>query len=138
MKYARIVSTGMAFPERTLTNDEIARTLETSDEWIFTRTGIHQRQVANEREATSDLAAAAGLQALDRAGLDPKDLQALIVATITPDHPFPASACLAQVKIGAKNAMAFDISAACSGYVYALSIADAYIRAGLYENVLII
>lgn len=138
MKYARIVSTGVGFPERILTNDEIAQTLKTSDDWIYTRTGIHQRRVAGDQEATSDLAAKAGTQALERAGLDPKDLQALIVATITPDHPFPASACLTQVKIGAKNAVAYDISAACSGYIYALSIADAYIRSGLYENVLII
>ena len=138
MTYARIVSTGMAFPDRILTNDEIAQTLETSDQWIYTRTGIHQRRVVAPSEATSDLAAKAGLQALERAGLDPMELEALIVATITPDYPFPASACLAQTKMGAIKAMAFDISAACSGYVYALSIADAYIRSGLYRNVLII
>jgi 3-oxoacyl-[acyl-carrier-protein] synthase-3 len=138
MVYARIVSTGVAFPERILTNDEIAQSLATSDEWIYTRTGIHQRRMVAPGEATSDLAARAGLQALERAGLDPLDLQALIVATITPDYIFPATACLTQTKMGAKRAMAFDISAACSGYIYALSIADAYLRSGQYENVLII
>jgi 3-oxoacyl-[acyl-carrier-protein] synthase-3 len=138
MRFSRIVSTGVALPDRILTNDEIAQTLDTSDEWIYTRTGIHQRRVAADNEAVSDLAARAGSEALERAGLDPMDLEAIIVATITGDYIFPASACLAQVALGAKRAMAFDISAACSGYVYGLSIADAYIRTGLYENVLVI
>ncbi len=138
MTFARIVSTGMSLPENIVTNDDIAKKVETSDEWIYGRTGIHERRVSSEGQATSNFAAAASKQALEKAGMDPMDLQCLIVATITPDLPFPASACLAQESLGAKNAAAFDISAACSGYVYALSIADAYIRGGLYENVMVV
>lgn len=138
MTYARIVSTGIGLPDRILTNDEIAQTLDTSDAWIHTRTGIHQRRVAGPGEATSDFAAKAGLQALERAGLDPMDLEAIIVATVTPDYHMPSAACLTQVKMGALKAMAFDVSAACTGYIYALSVADAYIRAGVYKNVLVI
>jgi 3-oxoacyl-[acyl-carrier-protein] synthase-3 len=128
----------MAFPDRILTNDEIAQTVDTSDEWIRTRTGIRERRIVAPGEATSDLVTRAGLDALKNASLDPMDLESLIVATITPDLLFPATACLAQTKMGAKRAMAFDISAACSGYIYALSIADAYIRGGLYKNVLVV
>ncbi|MCB9769652.1 MAG: ketoacyl-ACP synthase III [Candidatus Omnitrophica bacterium] len=138
MTFSRIVSTGMSVPENIVTNEDIAKRVETSDEWIFTRTGIHERRVSTEGEATSTFATNASRQALEAAGMDPMDLQCLIVATITPDLPFPASACLTQEALGAKRAAAFDISAACSGYVYALSIADAYIRGGLYENVMVV
>ncbi|NUN95300.1 MAG: ketoacyl-ACP synthase III [Candidatus Omnitrophica bacterium] len=138
MTFSRIVSTGMAFPRRVVTNHELAQTVDTSDEWIFTRTGIHERRVAGPDETTSDLAAEAGLMALKRAGMDPMDLEVLLVATITGDLPFPATACLTQTKMGAKRAVAFDISAACSGYIYGLSVADAYIRSGMYKNVLVI
>jgi len=125
MTFARIVSTGMSLPENVVTNEDIAQRVETSDDWIYTRTGIHERRVSQEGEATSTFATEASRQALEKAGMDPMDLQCLIVATITPDLPFPASACLTQEALGAKKAAAFDISAACSGYVYALSIADA-------------
>lgn len=138
MTFSRIISTGMAFPDRIMTNDEIAQSIETSDEWIYTRTGIHQRRMASPTEATSDLATSAAREALERAGMDPLELECLIVATITPDLPFPACACIAQTKLGAKNAVAMDISAACSGYVFGLSIADAYIRSGLYKNVMVV
>lgn len=138
MTYARIVSTGMSLPENIVTNDDIAKRVETSDEWIHARTGIHERRVAAEDQSTSTFASEAARQALESAGLDPMDVECLILATITPDLPFPATGCLVQDIIGAKKAAAFDISAACSGYVYALSIADAYIRGGLYRNVLVI
>jgi len=138
MRYSRIVSTGISLPDKVVTNDDIARMVDTTDEWIFARTGIRERRVGKPEEVTSDFAAIAGKQALDRAGMQPEEVEAIIVATITPDLPYPATACLAQTKLGAKNAFAFDVSAACTGYVYALSIADAYIRSGQCENVLVI
>lgn len=138
MTFARIVSTGLSVPSQIVTNEDISKRVETSDEWIYTRTGIHERRMSAQGEATSTFATEAARQALEGAGMDPMELQCLIVATITPDLPFPASACLTQEKLGAKRAAAFDISAACSGYVYALSIADAYIRGGLYENVMVV
>lgn len=138
MTYARIVSTGMSLPERVMTNEEISKIVDTSDEWIQSRTGIRQRHVAAEHEATSTFATAAAQQALDAAGEDAKNLDAIIVATITPDCPFPASACLVQKNLGATRACAYDLSAACSGFVYALATADAYIRSGLYKNIMVI
>jgi 3-oxoacyl-[acyl-carrier-protein] synthase-3 len=138
MTYARIVSTGMSLPEKVMTNDDISKIVDTSDEWIQSRTGIRERRVAAEHEATSTFATAAAQQALDNAGEDAKNLDAIIVATITPDCPFPASACLVQKNLGATRACAYDLSAACSGYLYALATADAYIRSGLYKNIMVI
>jgi 3-oxoacyl-[acyl-carrier-protein] synthase-3 len=138
MTYARIVATGMALPEKIVTNDDIAKVVETNDEWIRTRTGIRERRVAAPGEATSTFATLAAQQALQKAGMEASELDCILVATITPDCPFPASACLVQEKLGAKNAMAMDLSAACSGYLYALQVADAYIRSGIHKNIMVI
>jgi len=121
-----------------MSNDDIATIVDTSDEWIQTRTGIRERRVAGPEVATSDLAAEAAGRALQAAGMEPDDMDAIIVATITPDNPFPATACQVQEKLGARKPFAFDVSAACSGYLYILSIADAYIRSGTYRHILLI
>lgn len=128
----------MAVPSRVMTNHDLEKLVDTSDEWITERTGIKQRYVAENGTATSDLAADAALRALEAAGVDPMDVDQIIVATVTPDYPMPSAACLVQHHIGARRASAFDLSAACSGYVYALSIADNAIRAGAAHNILVI
>jgi 3-oxoacyl-[acyl-carrier-protein] synthase-3 len=135
---ARVIGTGAYLPERRLTNQELERTVETSDRWIVERTGIRERRIAAPEEATSDLAAAAGRQALAAAGVPASSVELIIVATATPDMLFPSTACLAQERLGAKQAFAFDLSAACTGFLYALSVADQYIRAGTYRTVLVI
>ncbi len=129
---------GFYVPERVLTNFEIEEMVDTSDQWIYTRTGIKERHIAAAEQATSDLAVIAAGRALENSGLSPADLDLIIVATATPDTPMPASACLVQQAIGAQNAAAFDISAACSGFIYGLSVADAYIKSKVYQNVLLI
>ncbi len=129
---------GFYVPERVLTNFEIEGMVDTSDEWIYTRTGIKERRIVAGDQATSDLAAIAAGRALENSGLSPTELDLIIVATATPDYPMPATACLVQQSIGAKNAAAFDISAACSGFIYGLSVADAYIKSEAYQNVLLI
>jgi 3-oxoacyl-[acyl-carrier-protein] synthase III len=129
---------GFYVPEKVLTNFEIEQMVDTSDEWIYTRTGIKQRHIAAADQATSDLAAVAARRALEKSRLLPTDLDLIIVATATPDTQMPACACLVQQKIGAKNAVAFDIAAACSGFIYGLSVADAYIKSKAYQNVLLI
>ncbi|MBI4335481.1 MAG: ketoacyl-ACP synthase III [Candidatus Omnitrophica bacterium] len=129
---------GFYVPSKVLKNSDLEKMVETSDEWITTRTGIKERRIADENTATSDLAREAALRALKSAGLDPLDIGLIIVATITPDMPFPATACIVQDKIGAKNAACFDISAACSGFVYAIAIAEQFIKTGVYKNALVI
>lgn len=138
MVRARIVSTGMAVPEKVLTNFDLERMVDTSDAWIKERTGMSERRIADENTAASDLALQASKQALERAGLHAEQLDAILVATITPDYPFPATACLLQHKLGSPGTMAFDLSAACTGFLYGLSIAQAYIESGLYKNVLLV
>jgi 3-oxoacyl-[acyl-carrier-protein] synthase-3 len=135
---ARVTGTGAYLPERRLTNQELERTVETSDRWIVERTGIRERRIAAPEEATSDLAAAAGRQALAASGVPASSVELIIVATATPDMLFPSTACLVQEQLGAKQAFAFDLSAACTGFLYALAVADQYIRAGTYRTVLVI
>jgi 3-oxoacyl-[acyl-carrier-protein] synthase III len=133
-----IVSVGAYVPERILTNSCLEKLVETSDEWITTRTGIKERRIAAENEFTSDLAAKAAVRALEKAGVKPSEVDLIIVATITPDMPFPSTACLVQQKIGAHRAAAFDIEAACSGFIYALEIGQQFIMSRTYDTVLVI
>ena len=133
-----IVGTGSAAPERVLTNADLEKMVNTSDEWIVTRTGIRERRIAAPTEATSDLAVAAARPALAMAGIDPKDVELIVVATATPDMLFPATACVVQAKLGAARAAAFDILAACSGYLYALKVVDGLLRTGVYRNALVL
>ncbi len=138
MRRARIVGTGAYLPARVVTNDELSRKVDTSHEWIVQRTGIEQRHIAAEGELTSDLACAAAREALQKAGLDADRLDLIVVATTTPDHTFPACAAAVQAKLGADRAVAFDIQAVCSGFVYALAVADNFVKAGQAESVLVI
>ncbi|AWB44254.1 3-oxoacyl-ACP synthase [Paenibacillus sp. CAA11] len=133
-----IIGTGKYVPEKVLTNADLEKIVETSDEWIVSRTGIRERHIAAPEEATSDLAYQAALKALDSAGLAPEDLELIIVATVTPDTFFPSTACILQDKLGAKKAAAFDLSAACSGFVYSLATANNFIGSGMYNNALVI
>lgn len=135
---ARITGTGSSLPDKILTNLDLERMVETSDEWITTRTGIKQRRIAADNEYTSTFAVAASRRALEMAGIDAKELDVIILGTVTPDFPFPATACIVQHEIGAVNAAAFDVSAACSGFVYGVSIADKYIRSGVAKKILVI
>ncbi len=133
-----IVGTGSYVPERVLTNAELEKLVETSDEWIVSRTGIKERRIAAEDEFTSDMAAHAARQAMQNAGVDASEIDMLIVATVSPDMMFPSTACWVQNKIGATRAACFDISAACSGFVYGLEIAQQFIATGTYETILVI
>jgi 3-oxoacyl-[acyl-carrier-protein] synthase-3 len=133
-----ITGVGSYVPAKILTNADLAKMVDTSDEWITTRTGIKERRIAAADEYTSDLATAAALRALKAAGVGPEQIDLIIVATITPDMPFPSTACLVQRKIHAKRAAAFDLEAACSGFIYALEIAQQFIMSRTYDNVLVI
>src|SRR3954463_8654023 len=128
MKYSCISGTGSYLPEKILTNSDLEKMVETSDEWIYTRTGIRQRHIAAEGEATSDMALVASRKALAAAGISAQDIDLIVVATTTPDMIFPSTACILQAKLGAKNCPAFDVQAVCSGFIYALSIADQFMR----------
>jgi 3-oxoacyl-[acyl-carrier-protein] synthase-3 len=134
----RISGTGSFLPEKVLTNADFERMVETSDEWITTRTGIKERHIADPSVASSDLGAEAARRALDMAGLQPGDIDLIICATITPDSPLPSAACHIQAKLGALNAGAFDLVAACSGFVYGANIAWQFVRSGRYRHVLVI
>jgi len=136
--YSRIAGTGSYLPPRVVTNDELAKRLDTSDEWIRERTGIRQRHVADESQASSELALEASRRALDAAGMKAADIDLIIVATSTPDYIFPSTACLLQAKLGAKGGAAFDLQAVCSGFIYGLATADAFIRAGTHKRALVI
>ena len=138
MRRARIIGTGSYVPEKVLTNTDLEKIVDTNDEWIVTRTGIRERHVAADNENTSDLAANAARNALEMAGVDAADIDLIIVGTITGDFPWPATACLVQQKIGARNCGAYDLSAACSGFVYALSQAAAQIESGKIDKALVI
>jgi 3-oxoacyl-[acyl-carrier-protein] synthase-3 len=134
----RIVGTGAYLPETVWTNHDLAERLETSDEWIVTRTGIRQRHIADDLQSTSDLALPAALQAIAAAGLQPRDIDLIIVATTTPDMVFPSTACLLQAKLGIAGGPAFDVQAVCSGFVYGLSLADHLLTGGPYRNALVV
>jgi 3-oxoacyl-[acyl-carrier-protein] synthase-3 len=136
--YSRIMATGSALPERVLTNADLEKFVDTSDEWIHSRTGIRQRHVAAEGETTGDFATLAAQRALDAAGVKPSELDLIILGTTTPDIIFPSTACLVQHRLGANGCAAFDVNAACSGFVYALGIADKFIRSGQSKKVLVI
>jgi len=133
-----ILGVGKYLPEQVLTNADLERMVDTTDEWITTRTGIKERRIASDNEATSDMAVKAAKDALNNAGLEPKDIELIIVATITPDMFFPSTACVLQEKLGADNAPAFDIAVACSGYIYGLTIADQFIKSGMYKHALVV
>ena len=137
--YARIAGTGSYLPAQVLTNGDLAaRGVETSDEWIATRTGIRQRHIAAEGETTSHLGYQAALRAMEAAGVDAKELDLIIVGTTTPDLIFPSTACLIQHRLGADGCPAFDVNAACSGFVYALTVADKFIRTGAAKTALVV
>ena len=135
---AEIAGTGMFLPNKVLTNADLEKTLDTSDEWIRSRTGIHERRIASDGESSSTLAIQAGKMALESAKILPNELDLVIVCTSTPDILFPATACFVQDGLGAVNAAAYDISAVCSGFVFGLSIAEQYIKSGRYRHILII
>jgi 3-oxoacyl-[acyl-carrier-protein] synthase-3 len=130
--------TGSYLPERRLTNEELSKMVDTSDEWIIQRTGIKERRIAAKEESTASLGTAAARKALEAAGLDAKDLDLVLCATITPEMQFPATACFVASALGLNNTPAFDVSAACSGFIYALETASNYIKSGRYRNVLVI
>ena len=133
-----LTGTGSALPKRVVTNHELAQTVDTSDEWIVERSGIRQRHVAGERETTSTLAIAAARAALAAAGLEGKDIGLIVLATTTPDQTFPATATIVQDAIGANGGTAFDVAAVCSGFLYALGVADSMLQAGMAERALVI
>jgi 3-oxoacyl-[acyl-carrier-protein] synthase-3 len=136
--WSRIVGTGSYLPPKVVTNDELARRMDTSDEWIRTRTGIAQRHIAEPSQTSSDLGTAASRAALAAARVPPEEIDLIIVATATPDYVFPSTACLMQAKLGVKGCAAFDIQAVCSGFVYALAIADKLIRSGQHRCALVV
>jgi 3-oxoacyl-[acyl-carrier-protein] synthase-3 len=136
--YARIIGTGSALPERVLSNFDLEKFVETSDEWIQSRTGIRQRHVAAEGETTGDLAFLAAERALAAAGVKASELDLIVLGTTTPDLIFPSTACLIQNRLGANGCAAFDVNAACSGFVYALGVADKFIRSGQTKKALVI
>lgn len=138
MKPVGIIGSGKYLPKKILTNQELEKIVDTSDEWITTRTGIKERRIALKNEATSDLATNAAKAALKNANLTPDDIDLIIVATITPDMQFPSTACFVQKNIGAKNAVCFDISSACAGFVYAITVAEQFIARNVYKHALVI
>ena len=138
MRRSHLIATGAYLPANIVRNDDLAETVDTSDEWIVERTGIRQRHLAADGELTSDLAVAASKQALDHAGLAIENIDLIVVATTTPDHTFPACATAVQRKLGAVNAVAFDVQAVCSGFVYALAVADNFIKADQATTALVI
>jgi 3-oxoacyl-[acyl-carrier-protein] synthase-3 len=136
--YAHIVGWGMYLPEKVMTNDDLAHMVDTSDAWIRSRTGIRERRIAGDKETTASMAIHAAREALDRARVHPTDVDVVVVATLTPEHIMPATACLVQDALGAKNAGAFDLSAGCTGFVYALTVASGLIRSGIARVAVVI
>ena len=134
----RITGTGSALPGKILTNAELEQLIDTTDEWITTRTGIKERRIAADGEYTSAFAAEAARRALAMAGVHPEEIDLIILGTVTPDFPFPSTACIVQDLLGATNATAFDLSAACSGFLYGMSIAEKYLRSGAARKILVI
>jgi 3-oxoacyl-[acyl-carrier-protein] synthase-3 len=133
----RIISTGSYVPDKIITNHDIEKIVETSDDWITERTGIKERRIASDTQSASDLAYEASVAALKKAHLKARDIDLIIVATVTGDMPFPSTACLLQARLGAKNAAAFDLNAACSGFLYGLHIAQGMIKSGLHNRILL-
>src|SRR5438477_386396 len=133
-----IIGTGSYTPEKILTNEDLSRMVDTSDEWITTRTGIKERRIAAKDETTSDMAAKAALKAIEQANVSPEEIDMILVATATPDMIFPATACFVQKKIGAKNAACLDVSAACAGFLFGVEIAQQFITSGTYDTALVI
>lgn len=138
MKRARLIGTGSYLPKKVLSNQDLEKMVDTSDEWIVTRTGMKERRIAAPDECTSDLGVKAAEAAIADAGIDPQTIDCIIVATLTPDYLFPGTACLVQKKLGLQNIPAFDIQAACSGYIYGLAIARAFVEASFFKNILLI
>ena len=135
---SRIAGTGMAVPAKILTNLDLEKMVATSDAWIRERSGIERRHILENGKTNSDIATEAGRNALADAGIKPEEIECILVATITPDSPFPSTACHVQAKLGALHAAVFDISAACSGFIYALALADSLIRSGMFHRILAI
>jgi len=138
VKRVGVIGLGSYLPEKVLTNADLERMVDTTDEWIVTRTGIRQRRIARQDETTSDMAVEAARRALENARMTPEDIDLIIVATITPDMFFPSTACLVQHKLGARHVPAFDISVACSGFIYGIAIANQFIGSGTYRHALVI
>lgn len=138
MTRARIIGIGSYLPKRILSNADLEKMVDTTDEWIYSRTGMKERRIAEQDEATSDMAIAASKKALDKSSIAPDAIDLVIITTSTPDHLMPSTAAIVQAEIGAKNAAAFDLIAACTGYLYGLSTAKAYIESGMYKNVLLV
>jgi 3-oxoacyl-[acyl-carrier-protein] synthase-3 len=138
MMRAKITGTGCALPEKVLTNFDLERMVDTTDEWIVARTGIRERRIAAEGEYTSTFATAAALKALEAAGVAADEIDLIVIGTLTPDFPFPATACIVQQNIGASKAACFDISAACSGFIYALSTVEKFMQCGTVKKALVI
>lgn len=138
MKYAKITGTGSAVPDAVLSNSDLEKMVETSDEWITTRTGIRERRIADDGTASSDIAHEAAQKALEAADVGPGELDAVVVGTVTPDFLFPSTACVVQSLLGAKNACAFDLMAGCAGFLYTLHIAQGMIKSGGAEKILVI
>jgi 3-oxoacyl-[acyl-carrier-protein] synthase-3 len=134
----KIAAVGHYAPAGILSNEDLEKVLDTSDEWITTRTGMKRRHVAGEAEATSDLAIAAARNALAKTSLTPADIDCYVVATVTPDYPFPATACIVAAKLGASEKAAFDIEIACSGFIYGLTVASSLVRSGVYKRIMLI
>lgn len=135
---SRVAGTGTYLPEKVLTNADLEKMVDTTNQWIVERTGIETRHIAGDNEITSDLCLNAAKKALKDANINAADLDLILVATVTPDQQMPSTACVLQSKLGAKNCMAFDLAAACSGFLYSMSIADQFIRTGMYKKVLIV
>jgi|JI9StandDraft_2_1071091.scaffolds.fasta_scaffold173996_2 3-oxoacyl-[acyl-carrier-protein] synthase-3 len=137
-KKAHIHAIGVYLPEKVLSNQDLEKLVETTDEWIVSRTGMRERRIAHENEFTSDMGTIAAKRALEKAGLSVDKIDLILVATLSPDYPFPSTACLIQANLKAKKAASLDIQAACSGLIYGLSIAKAYIESGIYKNILLV
>ncbi len=138
MPYAHVTGWGMSVPHKVMTNDDLSKIVDTNDKWIREHSGIHERHIASEGETSASLGAAAAFNALGMAGILPTDLDLIICSTSTPEHIFPATACLIQDKLGASNAGAFDLSAACTGFIFALNMAAQSIRTGSAKSILVI
>ena len=137
-KYSRIISTGSYLPEKILTNYDLEKMVDTSHDWIFERTGINQRHIADENESTVDMAYEASLKSIEKSNINTEDIDMIIVATTTPERAFPSTAVLLQNKLDIKDCFAFDINAACTGFIYALDVADKYIKNNSINNILVI
>ena len=137
-KTAKLIGTGAYLPQRVLSNADLEKMVETSDEWIMSRTGMKERRIAAENEQASDMGYFAAKEALEQAGVLAEELDLIVVATTTPDYIFPSTSCLLQRRLKASSAAAVDIQAACSGFIYGISLAKAYVEAGLYRKVLLV